>query len=47
MSFEQSRLETGEKRGYKPWGGSAYGMERVMDKTGPRFIGGICYYIFQ
>jgi len=40
MSFEQSRMETGNKRWAKPWGGSGHGYERVRDKTGPYFRGG-------
>ncbi len=39
MSFEQSRMETGNKRWAKPWGGSGHGYERVRDKTGPYFKG--------
>ena len=40
MSFEQSRMETGQKRYSKPWQGSGMGFERVRDKTGPMFKGG-------
>lgn len=40
MSFEQDRMETGEKVAWKPWIGSGQGFERVRDKTGPRFKGG-------
>ena len=35
MSFEQSRLETGDKRGHKPWQGKGSGivLPRIYSKN--------------
>ena len=36
MSFEQERMETGEKVAWKPWGGSGFGFERVRNSFSNR-----------